>query len=78
MTLSTHVWKLKDQGLVPDIKYRVVARAKAYSPTSRRCGLCVAEKLVIAKGDTRVMLNKRSEISNKCRHRNKFTLASRL
>ena len=77
-TLATHVWKLKDQGLVPDIKYRVVARAKAYSPTARRCGLCVAEKLVIAKGDTRVMLNKRSEISNKCRHRNKFTLTSRL
>ena len=73
-TLSTHVWSLKDQGLEPDVRYRIVARAKAYSPVTRRCGLCVAEKLAIAKGDPRFMLNKRSEIAGKCRHKNKRPL----
>ena len=73
-TLSTHVWSLKDQGLEPDVRYRIVARARAYSPVTRRCGLCVAEKLAIAKGDPRFMLNKRSEIAGKCRHKNKFLL----
>ena len=77
-TLSTHVWSLKDQGLEPEVRYRIVARAKAYSPVTRRCGLCVAEKLAIAKGDPRFMLNKRSEIAGKCRHKNKHVLASRL
>ena len=36
------------------------------------------EKLFIARGDERVMLNKKSEIGNKCRHRNRHLVGAML
>ena len=36
---------------------------------------CLAEKLSILKSDTSISLNKRSEIANKCRHKNKHKLS---
>ena len=34
----------------------------------------ICEKLLIARVDPNVLLNKRDELVSKCRHRNKFTL----
>lgn len=75
-TLSTYVWKLKDEGIEPVVKYRIKGKAKPYSPTSKKCGLCTLEKLFIAKADMTNTLNRRTEIGNKCRHRNGFTLSA--
>ena len=75
-TMSTYVWGLKDKGEIPLVTYRILKKARPYSPISRKCSLCTAEKVLIAKGDEAIMLNKKSEISNKCRHRNKHLLAS--
>ena len=69
-TLSAHVWSLKDAGKDPDVVFRVLGKAKPYSPVSGKCRLCTMEKLFIARGDERVMLNKKSEIGNKCHHCN--------
>ena len=44
--------------------------------SSKRCLLCLNEKLAIALHKDDNMLNKRSEIISKCRHRNKYMLAS--
>ena len=74
--MSSYVWKLKERGETPNVNYRILKKAMPYNPTARRCALCVAEKVEIAKGDDTVMLNKKSEISGKCRHRNKFLLAA--
>ena len=71
---SKHVWKLKDKGEDFTIKWSVAAKASSYTCGSKRCDLCLTEKLLIAKADPRTPLNKRSEIVSKCRHRNKFTL----
>ena len=77
-TLSAHVWSLKDAGKDPSVVFRVLRKAKPYTPVSRKCRLCTMEKLFIARGDERVMLNKKSEIGNKCRHRNRHLLGARV
>ena len=77
-TMSSYVWSLKDRGEEPTVVYKTVRKAKPYNPTARKCALCTAEKVLIAKGEEGVMLNKKSEISNKCRHRSKHLLAASL
>ena len=72
--LSKYVWELKDKGEDFTIKWSVAAKASPYICGSKRCDLCLTEKLLIAKADPRTLLNKRSEIVSKCRHRNKFAL----
>ena len=49
-------------------------KSHKYVCGSRKCDLCICEKLLIARGDPYVLLNKRDELVSKCRHRNKFTL----
>ena len=41
---------------------------------SRESNLCLAEKLVILQADPVNTLNKRSELTGKCQHKNKFKL----
>ena len=51
-------------------------RAAPYSNISKRCNLCLAEKLEIAWAIKTRSLNKRSELVSKCRHENKFYLCN--
>ena len=72
--LSRLVWRLKDEGHIPVIKWSIVCNAKPYSSGAMHCQLCLAEKLTILWADPDTMLNKRSELVAKCRHRNKYKL----
>ena len=74
--LSKEVWRAKDNGVEPSIKWSIVSTAPSYKCGGSRCNLCLAEKLAILSGDRKIMLNKRSEIVNTCRHRKKFKLKS--
>ena len=74
--LSKYIWTLKDSNTPFVIKWRVHRRAAAYSNKSKRCNLCLAEKLAIAECDKHGSLNKRSELVSKCRHENKFYLSN--
>ena len=74
--LSEHIWSLKDSGARYSIKWSVAAQAHPYKCGTRRCDVCLSEKTVIARSKHPCMLNKKSEIMSKCRHRNKFTLDS--
>ena len=58
--LSNYVWSLKDQDIAFDIKWTVLRKAAAYRNTTRRCSLCIAEKLEIMKADKDRSLNRRS------------------
>ena len=73
-TVPVFSWELKDKGEDFTIKWSVATKASPYICSSKRCDLCLTEKLLIAKADPRALLNKRSEIVSKCRYRNKFTL----
>ena len=74
LELSRLVWRLKDEGHIPVIKWSIVCNAKLYSSGAMHCQLCLAEKLAILWADLDTMLNKRSELVAKCRHRNKYKL----
>ena len=72
--LSKAFWQAKDTGKNPSIGWSIAARTTPYHPGARWCNLCLAEKLFILRADPTTMLNKRSELNGKCRHKNKFKL----
>ena len=72
--LSKHIWELKNTNTPYNITWSIAAYASAYQIGSRRCGLCITEKYVIARAKQKNLLNRRTEIISKCRHRNKYLL----
>ena len=72
--LSKFIWSLKDRGIAYSIKWRIAALARPYQCGTRRCDLCLTEKTLIARSRHSGLLNSRTEIVSKCRHRKKYTL----
>ena len=70
--LSKAAWDCKNRGIEPLISWSIICKAAAFKSSAKRCNLCPAEKLAILQADQRTLLNKRSELISKCRHRNKF------
>ena len=75
-SLSQHVWALKDQVIDFSIQWRIQRKATAYQNTTKRCNLCLAEKVEIISADKVRSLNKKTELISKCRHENKFYLSN--
>ena len=73
--LSKEVWRIKRLGKNYSIKWRVVGQFPAYDPISKKCLLCMKEKVAILEHEGPNLLNKRSEIIGTCRHRRKHMLA---
>ena len=73
-SLSTYIWKKKEEGMQPAVSFSVLTSAPAYTSSSGRCSLCLQEKVFILLADRDSCLNKKSEVSNKCRHKHKWTL----
>ena len=74
--LSKYIWKLRDNNQDFNIKWTVISRARPYNNISKRCDLCLTEKLMIITAKPDRILNKRSELISKCRHENKFYLGN--
>ena len=72
--LSKYIWKLRDNNQDFNIKWTIINRARSYNNISKRCDLCLTEKLMIITANPDRILNKRSELISKCRHENKFYL----
>ena len=75
--LSKEVWNAKDKNANFSTKWNVVKQYPAYNPVSKRCMLCLNEKLAILENEGNNLQNKRSEIISKCRHKNKYMLGQR-
>ena len=73
--LSSEVWKMKSSGQTPVITWKIVRRCSPYNPNSKRCYLCLNEKMEIATYRGNNLLNKKTELISKCRHQNKYTLS---
>ena len=73
-TLSKFIWTLKDQKKAYNIEWKQIQKAPTYDKAIKKCKLCNAEKTQILFSIEPNLLNKRSELMNKCRHRNKHTL----
>ena len=73
--LSKKFWEMKDEGRTPVIKWKILQFARPYQNGRLNCDLCLSEKLHIIKLQaTEKLLNKRTELISKCRHRRKFLL----
>ena len=75
-TLSSYVWEVKtEQNETPNLNWEIVRSVAAYSNITKRCMLCLYEKLLIATyPNQEELLNKRSELVSKCRRENKLLL----
>ena len=73
---SSYVWHLKETlDVTLNLKWSVVRCATPYLNISKKCLLCLYEKLVIITYlRQHELLNKRSELFCKCRHENKYLL----
>ena len=77
-TLSSYLWDLREKhNVFPTLTWSVVKSVPGYSNISKRCLLCLTEKVLIATYENpEELLNKRSELMAKCRHNNKFLLSN--
>ena len=74
--LSKLIWKLKDDSTPYSLKWSISANAIPYKCGSRSCDLCTTEKVTILRAEPKGLLNKRTELMSKCRHKNKFIINS--
>ena len=73
--LSNEIWQIKNSGYHPKVKWEIVKTCVSYNPQTKRCLLCLTEKLEIAAYKEHNLLNKRDEIVSRCRHQLKYALA---
>ena len=76
-SLSAHIWKLKSKGIEFDTEWKIIRQAPVYNKESGRCNLCLEEKTSIMYADKKKSLNKRTEIMQKCRHREDHLLKNK-
>ena len=70
--LAKHIWKRKDNKENYKISWSIISSISAYNNISKRCNLCLTEKLHIIKADKACNLDKRNELISKCHHENKY------
>ena len=68
-TLSKYIWKLKDDGKIFEIDWKIICNAKPFSPVNEQCALCTAEKFYIIFKPELATLNKRNELGAHCKHK---------
>ena len=73
-TLSQHIWSLKDQNIPHKIEWRIISKAKPFSPITGKCYLCTKEKSYIIFKPKMCSLNTRNELATHCRHKNRMLL----
>ena len=74
-TLSKHIW---DKGINPSpvIKWKYLQKCNTYEIGRKSCDLCLSEKYHIIKNLYQPsLINKRTDIGNKCMHKRKMTLS---
>ena len=74
--LSSYVRKIKNEtNITPILKWSIVKTTKPYKNTTKRCMLCLQEKLaIITYPNHNDLLNKRTELISKYRHQSKYLL----
>ena len=75
--LSKYIWDLRDRNIEDvNIESSILDKASTHRNGSKTCNLCLTEKFYIIFHNKENLLNKRSEILSKSRHRNKFPLSN--
>ena len=59
---------------LPQITWKILAKAKPYTNFTKRCNLCTTENFFLICRPHMATLNKRDELVSTCRYRRKFIL----
>ena len=68
-SLSKHIWKLRSQGIEPEVTWKLIDRGKPYSPDHNVSQLCIKERFYIIFRPEMATINSRKEIFNSCIHK---------
>ena len=68
-SLSKQIWKLRSQGIEPEVTWKLIDRGKPYSPDHNVCQLCIKEKFHIIYRPEMATINSRKGIFNSCIHK---------
>ena len=77
-TLSKYIWDLKRRNVNFELKWKIISKAKPYSPSSKCCELCLREIYYIMYDRGKSSLNKRTEFFGYCLHKDKYLLSNQL
>ena len=69
--LSKYIWSLKENKTKYEINWKIIKKVPKRKNGNKICRLCISEALEIIK-NKRGQLNKKTEIMNSCRYKNKF------
>ena len=75
-TFSKHIWSLKRRHVNFELSWRLISKARPYSPSSKCCDLCIREIYFIMYDRKKATLNKRNEFFGYCLHKDKYLLAN--
>ena len=75
-SLANYIWSVKDRGEIPVVRWEILRSCKEYKTGTRKCDVCLTEKLMILKYKGPNSLNKRSELMYSCPHRRKYRLSN--
>ena len=73
-SLSNYIWDLKDKQKDYSIEWKMLGRAKPFSPISEICNLCTLEKWHILFTPEMATLNRKEELNNYCLHKKPILL----
>ena len=74
--LSKYLWYLKDKGIQYQLSWKIIDRAKKFSPISKTCSLCTLERFyLICKKET-YTLNQNIEFGDECIHKRFLKLST--
>ena len=76
-TLSRHIWDLKSKNIDYQVTWKILDRAKPFSPVTQLCNLCTKEKYFIIFEPNEASLNKKEELFNYCLHKSSQLLVEK-
>ena len=65
-TLSQHIWSLNERAIKYKTSWKIIGRAKSFSPVTRVYRLCTLEKFFLMTKPEEGTLNKNEEIYRSC------------
>ena len=72
-TLSRYLWE-NNANTTPNIEWKILKKCKTFEKGQTKCDLCLSEKFFIIKNLKKPnLINKRTDIGNKCIHKRKTT-----
>ena len=74
MAQSEAVWDATNAGEKPNLKWKIPNHAPSYKCGGRRSNVCSSEKFAIIQANENIALNRKSESTAMCQHKEKFKL----